>query len=49
MRTVIANSALHLRLEREGWRTVYLGHGTATLVPPHNAERAAISTGAAAP
>lgn len=34
MKTVVANSALHLRLEREGWRTVYLGHGTATVVPP---------------
>lgn len=34
MKNVILNSALHLRLEREGWRTVWMRNGVATLVRP---------------
>lgn len=41
MKNVILNSALHLRLERAGWRTVRMRNGIATLVQPgsHHIQR----------
>lgn len=34
MTSVIANSKHHIHLESMGWRTVYVAHNVATLVPP---------------